>query len=630
MKRALLLLVPALLIATPATADDAPIDLASLRAEWPGQDWLILDRSLVFEMPSPDLLRVTRTRSIAILQESAREELALLTERHRPGCREVVEITVRTTTRDGDEHLLERDGMIEQPVGDHPTRPERGTIDLSGPVRGLAPGSRVDETLQVDYPAACYGGLLATVRALGHGDAPTLRETVEIRCAGDGCFFAVDQAGFDEAFVAAEQGVRLEREGVRPLYSEAAAPKRRLPRLAVSSSDDRLAAARVLAEGLAEHEGPARARVAGYVKDAKAAYPAVDDPVERLARFLGNDVPIIGRGKRFWTQGFDFGEAVKAADRPLLPLEWWAIAVAGLRPHGGVPVLLDARGHLEPPAVGNVTDYDQIGVLLPGRGVVTHLRWIPTHEGTARSLAGRWMLRLEEDEPALVAFPSSSAADRRVWTGTVSLDESGWVRSDLAGSFRGYRGHALRDSFETRLGWWKKASKKHRSSEEERDRKFVGDQIFKRQIAVGHVELPEQPTGIELKAIHTQDGLWNTGEGVAILTLPLPETPPLLKLAGVVDRQSDFALRPQERVVELEIPTPQGYSLVGVPDSIRVDEGPVQAELAWEQLPTGARLRLRVAIEDAIIPAELAPALVEAAWVVGRASDAALIYTKDE
>lgn len=626
MTRSLLLLILALIAPLPATAADAPFDLAALRAEWPGQDWLILERALVFEMPSPELLRVTETRRLAVLQESGREKLALLTQSHRPGCREVTEVSVRTVTRTGDEHLLDREGMIEQPLGDHPSDPERATVDLSGPRRGLAPGSLVEETVRVEYPAPCYGGLIATGRLLGNKDAPTLKETVEIRCAGSGCSFGVDQREYTDRFVAADPGVRLERTGVRGLSSEAAVPTRRLPRLTVSSSPDRLAAVRVLAEGLAKHEGPARARVAGYGKDARDEYAAVSDPVERLARFLGNDVPVFGQGKDFWQQGFDFGEPVKAADRPLLPLEWWAVAVAAMRPHGGIPVVLDTQGHLEPPEVGNVIDYDEIGVLIPDRGVVTHLRWIPMNEGTARDLAGRWALRLDDDGPSLSRFPSSSAADRRSWTGTVTVIAGGFVHFDLEGDLRGRRGHKLRDSYETTLGRWKKAKKKHRPSEDERDRAFVGEKVFKRQIAVGEVELPDDPTGIELKAIHTHDGLWQKGEGVRILALPLPEDPPLLDLVGTVDRTSDFSLDPQERSLELVIVTPEGHRLVGLPVPLRVDEGPVQAELSWEEVPEGAKLSFRTAIEEPILPASLAPALIRAAELVRRASECSLLY----
>ncbi len=629
MRSSLLILLATLLAPLPALAADAPFDLGALRGEWPGQDWVILERSLVFEMPSAEVLRVTEIRKAAILQESAREKLAMLKTTHRPGCRELTELTVRTVTRDGAEHLLGRDDLIEQPEGDHPTDPERGTIDLSGPRKGLAPGSLMTEATTVEYPAACYRGLIATGRELGHRDAPTLEEIVEIRCAGDGCHFGVDQRQLEELFQPADRGVRLERTGLRGLPSEAAVPVRRLPRLSVSSSADRLEAARVLAAGLADHEGPARSRVAGYAKDAKAEYPTVSDPVERLARFMGNDVPVFGDDGLFWMQGFEFGEAVKAADRPLMPLEWWAVAVAAFRPYGGIPVVLDTKGHLEPAEVGNVIDYDEIGVLIPDRGVVTHLRWIPMTEGTASALAGRWALRLD-GEPTLARFPSSSAADRRHWTGTVSLVEGGFVHFDLEGSLSGHRGHSLRDSYETSLGYWKKAKKKRRSSPEERDRRFVGEMIFKRRIAVATVELPDDPTGIELSSIHTHDGLWQKGEGVRILALPLPEDPPLLDLVGTSDRSSDFAMRPQERLLELLIVTPKGHRLVGLPGPIRVDEGPVQAELTWEEAPEGAKLRFRTAIEEPLLAASLAPALTAAAELVRQASECYLIYEIEE
>ena len=626
MKRCLLSLIVVLLAPLPAGAGDAPFDLAALRAEWPGQDWLILQRDVVFELSSPDLLQVTESRRLAILQESGREDLAIITQTHRPGCQEVTQVEVRTLTRDGSEHLLDRDGMVEQYLGDHPTDPERGSVDLSGPRRGLAPGSLVEETVVVRYPAACYGGLIATGRYLGDTDVPTSRETIEIRCAGAGCFFAVDQPGWEERFLFGEAGAKLERTGVRGLRSEASVPQRRLPHLLVSSSPDPLEAARVLAASLQDNEGAARGRVAGYTRDARAAYPAVSDPVERLARFLGNDVPVFGKGSDFWKQGFDFGEAVKAADRPLLPLEWWAVTAAALRPHGGVPVVLDTTGHREPPSVANVIGYDEIGVLVPDRGVVTHLRWIPTTDGTATGLAGRWMLRLDDDGPSLARFPSSSAADRRSWKGTVTLIDGGFVHFDLQADLRGKKAHELRDSYESQLGWWTKANKKHRPSEAERDRAFVGEQIFKRQIAVGTVELPEDPTAIELTAIHTQQGLWQKGEGIRVLALPLPEDPPLLNLLGIVDRSSDFALDPGERLIELLIVTPEKHRLIGLPEPARIDEGPIQAELAWEAAPEGAKLRFRVAIDEPILPADRAPILKRVAEMSGRAADSCLIY----
>jgi hypothetical protein len=626
MRSSLLLLTALLLAPLPTRAADAPFDLAALRAEWPGQDWLILERSLVFEMPSPDLLEVTEARRLVVLQESAREDLALMTQTHRPGCREITEVAVRTVTRSGAEHLLDREGMIAQHLGDHPTDPARGSVDLSGPRKGLAPGSLVEETVRMQYPAACYGGLIATGRFLGNTDVPTLKETAEVRCAGAGCSFAVDQPGWEGRFVQAEAGVSLERSRVRGLKSEAAVPVRRLPRLFVSTSADPLEAGRVLAAGLSGMEGPARGRVAGYTRDAKGEYPTVSDPIERLARFFGNDVPVFGKGGDFWLQGFDFGEVVKAADRPLLPLEWWAVTVAALRPHGGVPVILDTQGHLEPPSVGNVIGYDEIGVLIPDRGVVTHLRWIPMTEGTATDLAGRWMLRLDDDGPSLHRFPSSAAADRRSWTGTVTVIAGDFVHFDLEGDLRGGRGHELRDSYESGVGWWKKASKKWRPTEQERDRSFVGERVFKRQIAVGTVELPDEPAGIDLKAIYTQQGLWQKGEGVRVLALPLPESPPLLELVGTVDRRSDFSLAPRERVLELVVVTPEGHRLVGLPEAVTVDEGPIQGELSWEQVPEGARLRYRLAIEERILSAELAPVIMGAAELSRMASECYLVY----
>jgi hypothetical protein len=611
-----------MLLAGPALADE-PFDLSALRQAHPGAAWVVLERTLVFDMPSPDLLRVEESRRIAILEEGGREELALFEAVHRPGCRVPSEIRIRTVTRTGEEHLLTEADLVRQPRGDH-LDPARVRVDLVGPRRGLAPGSLLEERVQTDYPADCYAGLLSTSRRLGEAEAPVLSERVEVRCAGSGCRYAVRADAFDGVWTEGESGALLQRTHVPRLTAEEATPVERLPTLQVTNSDDPLAVGRVLGESLSAAQRQAGKVAPTYAREAKDQFPRMKSPAARLAAYLGDRVLLMGKGS-FWGVGFDFGDPPRAEDRRLLPLEWWAVAVAALRPHGGVPLLLDMRDHRPPSEIGVVTEWTAVGVLLPEVGVVTQEAWIPFHEGLASPIAGRWAMRLDGDEPELFRFPSGAAGDLHSWAGAVRPIGGGFVQFDLQVGFRGGRGATLRRGHEALIERWKAQPKKYgRPSEAERDRAFLAKRLFGRDIALG--EVTESNDGLDAHVIYTTQHLARSGDGVVVFDLQLPERPMLSHLGSADQRRSDFALKPGEQSFDLLIEPPSGHEPAGLPPGGRVDEGPVHVELSWAIEDGGVRMRFRCAIDERIVSVDHAEAVMAAARLSRMAGQTHLLF----
>ncbi len=617
--RALLVAVSLVLAAGPAAAQagDAPppVDLAALRAEWPGYDSVILNRTLVVEMTSEDVLRVREDRMIAILQDDAREHLRTFDQIRRPGCRLPSEMGTTTWTREGEALALDPDDLVELPRGDVADS-ERQTVDVRGPRRGLAPGAVVVEGWTVDYPAGCYGGLLSTSRRLGSARVPVLRERVEVRCAGAGCVYATDRPVPDFGPLDGG-GVVLERERILPVRSEKHSAGG-TPRLYVSSTDDATAAGMRVHEALAAMAPASRAAAPSWVSEAHKEAPYLKDPAERIGRYLA-DVELLDFSD-FWTAGIAAGDPPKQGERPPSPLEWLALATAALEPHGGVPVLLALDRRVEPPPIGNVVGWDSVGVLVPGVGVATHADgWKILSGPSSRSLAGRWHMTVGET-PAIEAFPAEPASVAVHWSGTVAPQYGTWAQFELETRFEGTDVAIWAERWGRSLHASKEHKKKDRLSDVERKRSIAGKKLFGRDIATAEFEDPVPGEPLTVTTIHSREGLVTKEDALTIVAVPFPAGLQVRGLAGITDRQSDFRLDVARITAELRVAAPAGFALAGLPEGGRVEAGSLTLDVQWTEREGDAVMTLAYEVADTTIDAALAADVERAAQLARRAS----------
>ena len=613
-----------LLVLLPGLAQAQPFDLAALRAEWPGYPLVVLEQSHDFALVE-GTLRVTTERQVAILTDAARDELALFEVTLRPGCSEPGGIEIVTTGRDGSEHRILGDDLAKVPLSTA-SNAKGAIVEMKGPRRGIAPGALLRETMHVDYPPGCYGGLLAAERRLGNPLGPVLKEEVRVRCAGEGCFAALDRASGAE-FEAADEGVVLRRERVEPLPPEFHFPQEDRPRVFVSSSDDPLAVAALLKPLLHEAQAKAARLVGSYIGAARREQPKEKDPSARVGRYLAT-LPIFRTDKPFWRTGLGFGDPPKAGGRTLTSMEWWSVATAALAPHGGVPVLVDTTSHLPPPDVGNVSGFDEIGVLVPGRFVVLRGSFLALTGESVAELAGLHAIRLDE-QPTATQFGAGAELNHHRWTGTVELTVGDYLKFDLRGDLQGSEAATYREGYTDRLSRWKDADKKHRSSASERDREFVGAWVFEREISLGTVEpVGKRLDAVILNAIFSRSAEVQRGEGVVSLVIPIPLEPELEGVVSLGERHRPLRLEPVDVGIDLLVKTPEGHSLAGLPAPRTISEGPVRVEWSWEEDPAGARLRLQYRVDAAILEPALAGAVHSAAELVRRAMDGYVLFVE--
>lgn len=608
--------------AAPSGAAEAGFDLGAMREAWPAYDSVILERSVVFAMPSPDVLRVTESHSVAILQEDAREHYKTFDAVIRPGCREVSEVSLRTVIIDGTEMLLPPEDLVELPRGDHPSDPALSTVDLRAPRRGLAPGSLLVESWQVDYPAACYSGLLSTVRTLGDRRVPVLRESVEVSCAGGGCSWAIDRPMAEAPTERAGGGVILRREHVLPPSSEPQTASGQ-PQIYVSSSDDPLAVGAKLHDSLEGAASAARAVAAGYVAKAAKEYAYVPHSAERIGRYL-SDLELMEYDS-FWMAGLGAGEPPKDGIRTPSPVEWLAIARAALEPHGGIPILL-GDDRVAPPPVGNVVGWSSVGVLVPQLGIATHnAGWRPLFGETNSSLAGYWMLTVAAT-PVLSEFGVDARAQRSRWTGTVEVTQGSWARFDVDVELAGSPGESFDHAWNSRVHGSKKVAAKRRKSPAESQRSHAGMWLFKRDIAHAEFESsPDEP--FTVSTIHTREGVVQKQDGVTVVTVPLLlPAPDLVQLAGIQERESDFSLTPRQAAVELTVVPPTGFELAGLPEGGRVDTDELTVGLSWTEREGAAVLSYEYEVSTPTIPGSKIEEVRAAAELAQRAQVSYVLF----
>jgi hypothetical protein len=613
-----------LLACLPAVAQAQPFDLAQLRADWPGYAYVVLEQSHEFSLVD-GTLRVDTQRQLAILNDTAREELSLFETTVRPGCREPGDIVITTTGRDGTEQTTTGDDLAKLRMADH-SDSKNATVVMKGPRRGISPGALLNESFHVDYPPQCYGGLLATARTLGDPLGPILREEVRVSCAGGGCFAALDRDSAEQ-WVTSDDGMVLVRENVEPLPPESHFPGQDRPRVYVSSSDDPNAAALHLEPRLDEAVEGALGVVASYAALAKKDYPGEKDPAVRLARSLAYTA-VFGDGS-FWEYGFGMGDVPRAGARALRPMEWWAVAAAALNPHGGVPVLLDSTSHLPPPDVGNVTGWNDIGVLVPGRFLLLQGEFLALTSESAENIAGRHALLLDGGAEAR-QFAATADLNRHRWTGTVELTIGDYLKYEISGELQGSQAAVYRQDYAGTVASWQKRKRSSRGSESERDRGFVGRKVFHRDISLGTVEpVGKRLDAVSVSAIFSRAAEVQRGEGVVSLVVPLPLGPQLEGVVSLGERHRPFELSPVDVAVDFLIKTPEGHSVAGLPEPRAVTDGPVRVASSWESAPDGVRLKFEYRVDAAVLDPQFATSVHAAGELVRQAVDGYVLFVKD-
>ncbi len=615
MRLAAALLIVALVTPGRAGAQEAPFDVAALRAKWPGANAVLLERHLVFSMPDPRTLRVHTAHRLAILDDSVQEDLVLFVASKRPGCREPRDLSIRVTDPHG--VVQPWDGeVLELVAGDHPVDADKSSVTLSASRHGLSAGALLEESWAVDYPADCFGGFMGTERYFVEPTWPVEHALAEVECAGQGCFAQPDVPGSLRLEPRAGGGLKVEAWDVPAPVAEFSAPVQHLPALIVTTSDDPLALARLLAEDLHTQVERAESVAGSHRALAEQLWGHVKPKSVRYARYLDESVPRLTDGQAFWQFGREWGGPVVAGRRPLLPLEWWALALAMLGPHGGVAVALDTETHLDPPPIGRIVSYDRLGVLLPGRGLLTDAGWFafsPTGDGGESNalLAGMWVLRV--DALALGRLPVSASLEGRSWTVTATPTTGDELLVDMTRTYQGDRGGRLRAAFADVMARWTTEDPDLRATEDVRDRDFAVEWLFGHRVGPTEVTAhDEAPGSFSLHTSFSRPGLVQRGDGLVAVSLPIQVHEDLRHLIGPPPgeaRVSDFAFSVALDRIDLEVQPPPGHQLVDVPQTRSLQAGPVSLEVTWTRSGKGANLAYRLAVHEPIVSAEHTPDL---------------------
>ena len=566
-----------------STASAAPFDLRAQRAAWPGASRVILERDLVISALEDGGLRVAQRTRTAVLRERDRDDLNLFTTDERPGCRIPGGIRIEVIGPDDASTVRTKEDLIALPDA-------LGTR-WSGPRPGLRPGAVIEEAFHVDYPSRCLDGLAGVDWLLGSDEAPTLKETVTVQCST--CAVAtlggVALTGTPRTLV---------REHVPPFRSEPHADGRTRPRLLVSTSDAPLALAERIASRLPS-ERTRWASVAGaWTREAQKEFKHVRDPIDRV-RLLLDRARVVTRGAPA-RRGLRWGEPVGPDVRVLEHTEWLALATALLERHGGVPLVLRGDRHPIPEGVGLTFGWDRLGVLLPGRGVLTTQSWMPFAPGaeTGVGVGGRAAALLEDDGPRLHRFPIEAASNTRSWH--VTVEASGveglllTVRYHLGGSW-GAEQAARWSRRERRLT--------RKDNPAEAARSWARSYFDDRRLAATTLSAADDGLHVET-AWSIPDGQRRHTDGMSI-AVPTPGLSPFIR---IVDdhRVQPIRLGSRDHRGSVRIRPPKGYAIAGVPAGEAVGDGPVRLRAEWAMDGADAVLTWSLAVDDASLPAERA------------------------
>ncbi|MCO4773191.1 MAG: hypothetical protein KDA24_24370 [Deltaproteobacteria bacterium] len=597
-----LLLLPLLLA---SLAHGAPFDLRALRAEHPGAGSVILEQTFTITQPDENTFRLAMHSRRAVLDDLGSEALSLFSQSSRPGCREPKGVRIEVTTGNDETLLTTSDDLVSLSGND--------TLLLKGPRRGVATGALIEEAFHIDYPLACTGGLWTLQRRLG-ATVPVKRETVVVDC--EDC--AIATWGELPPFTESGDQRILSREDVLPVASEPLRAENPRPWLYVSTSDDRFAWATVLSDGLAEHQTRWSGEAGAWAKWARNEAEGTRDKTVALAEGLAR-VPV-GAHDEAWKFGTRWGEPTAPESRRLLPLEWLAMASQVLASKGGVPVLLNDNRRPVPDGVPGIVDWDEFGVWLPDKGLVTTADWYPTHEGTSYKLADHSLLLLG-DQPSIHTF--SMTPEHRALRHDVTVTSSGIASLLLTVERRDASswGEEQAQRWERRELSLKKAKK----SVDEEARTFAGATFFDdRRLASTTIERLDS-FGVRVNTLWTEKDVVRTGDGWRLIPIVAVGMPTWLR--GVSDpRTSDIRLGVRRQGGSVTIVSPDGYAAAALPQDAQSDVGPVSWSAKWSRSGDSVVLHWELLVKESVVPASSAGALAAIAADIERTRRTRLVF----
>lgn len=587
MRRLLILLPAVALLSFPAaSAANQSVDVPALREAWPGVSRVVLERELrITPMEYEAGLRIAVRTSTAILTEADRDDLNLFTEEVRPGCREPAGIRIEVTPPTGPMVLTTEKDLVQ-------IRDRRGGLMITGPRRGLRAGAVIHESFHVDYSAQCFDEMVSVQRSLGDAEAPVLSETVILDC--DDCAAAITGG-----LTLQEDGERrvLRRTDILPPAPEPHAPMGTRPELIVSTAFSAEELGARVAAALPEQVRRWKPLTAAWIKHARAEEPAFRDKVVQLARMLA-DVRNFD-ATAVWKQGLDWGDPAEPNTRTLEPTEWLALATALLERSGGIPVLLGAAQGRRPEGVGSVFDWNEYGVLLPGRGVVTTMKWIPFAPATetAAALARRPVFLLEKRGPRLSVFPADPATRVRSWDTTVEASGSSSLLVSVDAQLGGSRGADLAQRWIAR----EHAVTKAKGKVEEAARSFTSSEFDKRRLATTTLTATDE--GLRIQTAWTIAGGQRRHEGGMTIPVPVPGLEPWIRVLDG-QRSLPMLLRARRTRGTVRVVPMDGYRIAGVPPGESVGEGPIRLRTTWTMEGSEALLSWSLEIDADVLPPE--------------------------
>ena len=599
----LLALVPSVAVA------QAPFDLRALRAEWPGMGRVVLEQEFrVTPLDDGVGLRVAVRSSTAVLSDDDREDLNLFEEPERPGCRTPGGLRIEVVAPDGSVQVRDQSDFVRIARG------AGGT--WTSPRPGVMPGAVIHESFHVDYSARCFGGLAVVSRTLGHPKGPVLAEAVIVDCPGCAVAF---RGG--EGFTAEEGRRVLRRARVLPWATEPHRPPGPSPRFFVSNAADPLALGVRLAEQLAVQRPRWRSVLGSWRKEGRSSGAAKGDPTGQLVAALSAGVHHPGP---VWKRAFAWGDPVAPRVRPLEPTEWLVLATELLARAGAVPLLLgDTEGPV-PEGVASIFSWDDYGVLLPDRGVLTTSAWIPFAPGTqtAQPLARREAILLEPGGPRLHSFPEDPAVSVKSWD--VTLEPSGssslLVLVDYvdAGSWGALRGeHWLR---------MEQSARAARGSVDEAARSWAAAFFDGRRLAGTRVAAEDG--GLRIETAWTVQGGQRLHDGGMSVAVPALGLDPWIRVLDA-DRLLPMQLGASRRRGTVRVKPVPGYRIAGVPGPTSIGDDAIRLRAAWTRDGADALLTWSLDIDRDVLPADQAGEVAAVGAALRRLAALSLVLDKE-
>ncbi len=639
-------LVAALLVASTAVA--APVaPPAEWRADrWPDAAAIDLEREVTYDLTDPRGMLVTSRVVTGIVHgDRARRDLARVSVTDRPICREVVGLEIAVHRPDGATMESHLDEMVWSPLGDHPLEPSRSTREGTVPRRGIVTGGTVEQTTTWLRRPECFGGALLGRVSLG-GDRPRLVETVRVVGPASGSWDAVvDRPGGGE--LVDEGGARVfRRELVDPVPDEEDNTHRHHhegrilvwsaptpPALGLRSALDARASERATA-------------VLDAVAKARKAYDSRGDATDEMAAYVAFKIAQADDDSPYWSYGFEWGERTRLAERPLMPLEWWAVGWALLRKHGATPLLYDGRTRREPADPLHPMAYHRLGFWVPDVGVVLP-GTIHYFAGTALpTLAGKAVLRLDVGAMERRSFEVVAADETTRFEGSVRLDDDREAMDvNVTAEVRGSRGAKLARSYRSMLSRLESSKKGKRAKRKPNagplrpsarrtlrllSRTFGGDVIK------GSVTLDEDDpaaASARLRWKHAVPGAVTERGRVLILPLPLSLPRDVLRLRDLTEaRRSPVVVRARTVVYSLRVKDPGGMRSAGLPAAIVHEDGPVRvaASFARDDETRETLVDVEVVVDGPLVPAAEAVALRDGVRALRALERVRLVYEPEE